>query len=60
MTEGKPRLVGINHVAMEVGDVTAALAFYGSIFSFSLPGTIAMTTDASRWHFWTWAISSWR
>ena len=39
VTEDKPRLVGINHVAMEVGDVTAALAFDGSIFSFSLRGT---------------------
>jgi lactoylglutathione lyase len=28
----KPRLVGINHVALEVGDVEAALAFYGQIF----------------------------
>jgi lactoylglutathione lyase len=26
------RLVGINHVALEVGDLEAALAFYGSIF----------------------------
>ncbi len=28
----KPRLVGINHVALEVGDLEAALAFYGRIF----------------------------
>ena len=34
----KPRLVGVNHVALEVGDVEAALAFYGSIFSFELRG----------------------
>ncbi|HEX8855670.1 MAG TPA: VOC family protein [Thermoleophilaceae bacterium] len=27
-----PRLVGINHVALEVGDVEEALAFYGRIF----------------------------
>jgi predicted enzyme related to lactoylglutathione lyase len=26
------RLVGINHVALEVGDLQAALEFYGSIF----------------------------
>lgn len=39
MSEQMPRLVGINHVAIEVGDVDAALAFYGSIFSFSLRGT---------------------
>jgi catechol 2,3-dioxygenase-like lactoylglutathione lyase family enzyme len=30
------RLVGINHVALEVGDVDEALAFYGQIFEFSL------------------------
>ena len=28
----KPRLVGINHVALEVGNVEAALEFYGSLF----------------------------
>ena len=27
-----PRLVGINHVALEVGDLEEALAFYGAIF----------------------------
>jgi lactoylglutathione lyase len=32
------RLVGINHVALEVGDVEEALAFYGQIFDFSLRG----------------------
>ncbi len=32
------RLVGINHVALEVGDVDQALAFYGQIFEFSLRG----------------------
>jgi lactoylglutathione lyase len=35
---GKPRLVGINHVALEVGDVEQALAFYGQIFEFTLRG----------------------
>lgn len=35
---GKPRLVGVNHVALEVGDIDAALAFYGSIFAFTLRG----------------------
>ncbi|MBI1775238.1 MAG: VOC family protein [Proteobacteria bacterium] len=34
----KPKLVGMNHVALEVGDVDAALAFYGKIFDFSLRG----------------------
>jgi catechol 2,3-dioxygenase-like lactoylglutathione lyase family enzyme len=35
---GKPRIVGINHVALEVGDVEQALAFYGKIFEFTLRG----------------------
>ena len=34
----KPRLVGINHVALEVGDIDEALAFYGGLFEFSLRG----------------------
>ena len=32
----KPRLVGINHIAIEVGDIDEALAFYGRIFDFTL------------------------
>jgi catechol-2,3-dioxygenase len=35
---GKPKLVGVNHIALEVGDVEQALAFYGSIFEFTLRG----------------------
>jgi lactoylglutathione lyase len=34
----KTRLVGINHVALEVGDVEEALDFYGRIFDFELRG----------------------
>ena len=34
----KPRLVGINHVALEVGDIDEALDFYGRIFEFRLRG----------------------
>ena len=34
----KPRLVGMNHIALEVGDVDEALAFYGRIFDFTLRG----------------------
>jgi lactoylglutathione lyase len=34
----RPRALGINHVALEVGDVDEALAFYGSIFEFTLRG----------------------
>ena len=36
----RPRLVGINHVALEVGDVEEALAFYGSLFDFELRGRL--------------------
>ena len=32
------RLVGINHVALEVGDLDAALELYGRLFSFELRG----------------------
>ena len=39
MTEkSRPRLVGLNHIALEVGDVEAALEFYRRIFSFELRG----------------------
>jgi catechol 2,3-dioxygenase-like lactoylglutathione lyase family enzyme len=39
MTEAtKPRMVGINHVAIEVGDIDAALEFYARIFTFTLRG----------------------
>jgi len=34
----RPRLVGLNHVALEVGDVEEALAFYGRIFDIELRG----------------------
>lgn len=34
----KPRLVGINHVALEVGDIDAALEWYGRLFRFTLRG----------------------
>ncbi|HLY46376.1 MAG TPA: VOC family protein [Stellaceae bacterium] len=37
-TSRKPRLVGINHVAIEVGDIDAALEWYGRIFEFTLRG----------------------
>jgi catechol 2,3-dioxygenase-like lactoylglutathione lyase family enzyme len=32
------RLVGINHVALEVGDIDQALDFYGRLFDFELRG----------------------
>ena len=34
------RLVGINHVALEVGDVDEAVAWYGRFFEFELRGRI--------------------
>ena len=34
----KARLIGINHVALEVGNVEEALDFYGRIFEFELRG----------------------
>jgi lactoylglutathione lyase len=39
MTESeKPRVVGLNHIALEVGDIEQALAFYGRLFTFELRG----------------------
>jgi lactoylglutathione lyase len=34
----RPALVGLNHVALEVDDVDAALEFYGRLFDFRLRG----------------------
>jgi len=37
MTEAeKPRIVGLNHIALEVGDIDEALAFYGRLFKFEI------------------------
>jgi lactoylglutathione lyase len=36
----KARLVGLNHVALEVGDLEEALEFYGRIFEFELRGRV--------------------
>jgi lactoylglutathione lyase len=36
----RARLVGINHVALEVGDLDAALEFYGSWLAFELRGRV--------------------
>lgn len=35
---GKARFVGINHVALEVGDIEEALEFYGRLFEIGLRG----------------------
>lgn len=34
----RPRLIGINHVALEVGSIEEALEFYGRFFEFELRG----------------------
>jgi len=34
------RLVGINHIALEVGDIDEALAWYGQFFELELRGRI--------------------
>jgi catechol 2,3-dioxygenase-like lactoylglutathione lyase family enzyme len=34
----KARALGINHVVLEVGDLEAALKFYGTLFDFTLRG----------------------
>jgi lactoylglutathione lyase len=36
----RARLVGLNHVALEVGDLDAALEFYGRAFEFELRGRV--------------------
>ena len=36
--DAKPRAVGLNHIALEVGDIDEALAFYGRLFGFELRG----------------------
>jgi catechol 2,3-dioxygenase-like lactoylglutathione lyase family enzyme len=35
-----PRLVGINHVVLEVADLDAGLEFYGRVFEFELRGRV--------------------
>lgn len=40
----KARAVNFNHVALEVGDIEQALAFYGRLFDFKLRGKSA-TSD---------------
>src|SRR5277367_560872 len=35
---GKSRIVGVNHIALGVGDIGEALAFYGRLFTFELRG----------------------
>ena len=41
MLTSMARMVGINHVVLEVGDIDEALAFYGEIFEFELRGRVS-------------------
>src|SRR6267154_1347601 len=47
----KARAIGFNHVALEVGDIDEALAFYGRLFDFELRSRskISAATPAPRW-----------
>ena len=44
----KARAVGFNHVALEVGDIDDALAFYGRLFDFNF-GARAPLRPSSTW-----------
>jgi catechol 2,3-dioxygenase-like lactoylglutathione lyase family enzyme len=37
---GRARLVGINHIALEVGEIDAALDFYARVLAFELRGRV--------------------
>ena len=37
----RPRLIGVNHIALEVDDVDEALSFYGRIFELELRGRMS-------------------
>ena len=52
-----PKLVGMNHIALEVGDLDEALEFWRSIF-----GELELRGRGGRWRSSTWATSSsrWR
>ena len=46
-------LVGINHVALEVGSVDEALGLWERLF-----GPLKLRAASARWRSWTWATSS--
>jgi len=48
----KARAIGFNHVALEVGDIDEALAFYGRLFEFELRAGAKPRPSS------TWVISS--
>ena len=37
-SSAKARAIGLNHIALEVGDIEEALAFYERLFEFELRG----------------------
>ena len=45
----RPRLVGINHVALEVDDIDAALAFYGQLFELEVIERSASGSSARQY-----------
>jgi catechol 2,3-dioxygenase-like lactoylglutathione lyase family enzyme len=45
-TKRKARALGVNHVALEVGDIEEALAFYGRLFEFALRGMAFQHPDS--------------
>ena len=45
----KARLVGINHVALEVGSIEEALSFYGQLFELSLRGRSCAYQKLRKW-----------
>ena len=53
MSEAKAKLVGINHVALEVSDIDEALSFYGllstSPYGAARPATPFSTSATSSW-----------
>ena len=49
-----PKLVGMNHIALEVDDIDEALAFWESIFG----DAASCAAAAAAWRSSTWATSS--
>jgi catechol 2,3-dioxygenase-like lactoylglutathione lyase family enzyme len=45
----KARAVGFNHIALEVGDIEEALAFYGQLFDFKLRGKSVDSAFLDPW-----------
>jgi len=41
--------MGVNHVALEVGDIEEALAFYGRLFEFKRAGRARTPPSSISW-----------